>query len=150
MYSSGTDRSRLKCDGTPGGSGEEGGEGAEVKGARAESEKETDSGKVKVEGKKKDDARIRGEEGRGGEQERWERCGRTGATGSTYTGGFEGATWNCKQEVELGIEGKGKVGGNRLGMMADIELEVIKGFLAHRVSVGELGSFICLATTQFT
>lgn len=78
-------------------------------------------GKEKLEGKKKEDARIRGEEGKGGEYERWERCGRTGATGSTYTGATVGGALNCKQEVELGIAGNGKVGGNRLGMMADIE-----------------------------
>lgn len=69
MYSSGTEWSRLKCDGTPGGNGEEGGEGVGVKGqgGRAEIEKEKDLDKGKLEGKKKEDARIRGEEGRGGE-----------------------------------------------------------------------------------
>lgn len=62
MYSSGTDRSRLKCDGTPGGNGEEGGEGAS-----SERVKDRDLGKGKAEGKKKEDVRIRGEDGRGGE-----------------------------------------------------------------------------------
>lgn len=69
MYSSGTEWSRLKCDGTPGGSGEEGGEGREDRGqgGRGGSENDTDLGKEKLEGKKKADARIRGEEGKGGE-----------------------------------------------------------------------------------
>lgn len=69
MYTSGTEGSRLKCDGTPGGSGEEGGEGVGVKGqdGRAENEQEKDLDKGKSEGKKNVDARTRDEEGRGGE-----------------------------------------------------------------------------------
>lgn len=58
--------------------------------------------------------------------------------GSTYTGGAVGGAWNCNQEVEPGTEANGKDGGNRLGMMLDIEELIKESFLGLWGSVGAL------------